>query len=344
MIASSFLFFWSLLCSETIRIIYSARSPNERPTEQERVELWHKRNTWPPNWQPESDVQRAFLAEREKQIMALPYSSERWENWLQFTQSRMVPRFTEFGFKVVKTPAHVHEKLYKKVKEKVANYESIPMEGEVDVIYSDKNLSPKFINMEGLDWEVINDLKSIHEEWAGGIELRPTSAYGVRLYQNGSSLVMHYDRSETHVISSIVHIAHEYDDDNEPWPIEIEDHDGNLHVVSLQEGEMLHYESARNLHGRMTEFKGKYYGSIFLHYQPVDRSIWNFTHEDVIANVPPHWRDDVIEGKGELYAGACITVPGRLAAGSPPMKKTLSATATATTGTYSESIPVEQEL
>jgi len=40
------------------------------------------------------------------------------------------------------------------------------------------------------------------------------------------------------VISSIVHIAHEYDNDDEPWPIEIEDHDGNLHAVSLKMGEV----------------------------------------------------------------------------------------------------------
>jgi hypothetical protein len=32
------------------------------------------------------------------------------------------------------------------------------------------------------------------QEWAGGIELKGTSAYGVRLYQNGSSLVMHHDK------------------------------------------------------------------------------------------------------------------------------------------------------
>ena len=29
---------------------------------------------------------------------------------------------------------------------------------------------------------------------------------------------------------------------------------------------MLFYESAKCLHGRMTEFKGEYYGSIFIHY------------------------------------------------------------------------------
>jgi hypothetical protein len=40
------------------------------------------------------------------------------------------------------------------------------------------------------------------------------------------------------VISSIVHIAHDYTDDDEPWPIEIEDHDGVLHAVDLKMGEV----------------------------------------------------------------------------------------------------------
>jgi hypothetical protein len=41
-----------------------------------------------------------------------------------------------------------------------------------------------------------------------------------------------------HAISSIVHIAHEYDDDDEPWPIEIDDHDGVLRAVDLKEGQV----------------------------------------------------------------------------------------------------------
>ncbi len=40
------------------------------------------------------------------------------------------------------------------------------------------------------------------------------------------------------MISSIVHIAHQYDDDNNPWPIEIEDHNGKLHSVALEEGQV----------------------------------------------------------------------------------------------------------
>ena len=42
---------------------------------------------------------------------------------------------------------------------------------------------------------------------------------------------------------------------------------------------MLFYESAKCLHGRMRKLKGKYYGSIFLHYAPVDKEIWDFNHD-----------------------------------------------------------------
>ena len=31
--------------------------------------------------------------------------------------------------------------------------------------------------------------------------------------------------------------------------------------------QQLFYESAKCLHGRMTQFRGKYYGSLFVHYQ-----------------------------------------------------------------------------
>jgi hypothetical protein len=45
----------------------------------------------------------------------------------------------------------------------------------------------------------------------------------------------------THVISSIIHIDHEYFDDDEAWPIEIEDHDGELHAVLLEPGQVRAY-------------------------------------------------------------------------------------------------------
>jgi hypothetical protein len=68
----------------------------------------------------------------------------------------------------------------------------------------------------------------------------------------------------------------------------------------------------------MKEFRGKYYGSIFLHYKPVDKDLWNFDVEDVVAAVPPHWIEGTVEDKGSRWAGQGITVDSRSPAGSPP--------------------------
>jgi hypothetical protein len=81
---------------------------------------------------------------------------------------------------------------------------------------------------------------------------------------------------------------------------------------------MLFYESARCPHGRLTELKGEYYGSIFLHYQPVDRSIWDFTTNDIINAIPPHWRDGIMEDKGSRHSGQGYTFDSRAAVGVPP--------------------------
>lgn len=301
-------------------LVCSLRFIVGRPTESERVQLWHERgNTWPPNWQKESPAYAEAMRLREEELNNdIKGTDERWENYMQYTQSRMVQNFTEFGFKVVMAPPELHKKLYDAVKSAVSNWDNIDYEHEVDAIYHPEGMIPKFVHIGNLAREVHLALLPMHEEWAGGIKLRPTSAYGVRLYQNGSSLAMHCDKVESHVISSIFHIDHEYDNDDEPWPIEIEDTNGRLHAVALERGQMLHYESAKCLHGRMTSLKGKYYGSIFLHYMPVDRTIWNYSNEDVIANVPPHWRNGVLYNHGACWAGQAITVNSRLAAGSPP--------------------------
>eukprot|EP01035_Chromulina_nebulosa_P018806 gene18806-24575_t len=295
-------------------VYLSARS-KYRPTEQERVDQWRKVNTWPPRWQNETKEMKLFYEKREREIMAIPGVDERWENWLQFTAHRMVPKFTERGFEA---PDNVMNKLYEAVNSKLERFDDIRTEGNIDVIYHDDDMEPKFVPVGMLTSEVLELLRPYHEAWAGGIELVGTSAYGVRFYRNGSSLVMHYDKIETHVISSIVHIAHQYDDDNEPWPIQIEDHNGVLHSVNLEPGQMLFYESAKCLHGRLKSLKGKYYGSIFVHYKPKDESIWKFSHDDVIANVPPHWRDGVVEDKGSRYAGAAITIDSRVSERAPP--------------------------
>lgn len=287
-------------------------------SEDERVEIFKAKHSWPPKRHSESSKYQAFAEEREREIMALPGGNERWENWMQFTQSRIVPKFTETGFALVKTPPHLFEELLHVVEEGVANWDSLEEEeGVGDAIYNRLGLNPKMVPRTPLWNRVHEELLPLHEQWAG-VKLFPTSIYGIRLYQNTSSLVMHCDKVHSHVISSIIHIAHQYDDDDVPWPIEIEDHDGVLHAVALQPGDMLFYESARCLHGRMTEFRGKYYGSIFAHYQPVDANLWPFTVDDVIQSVPPHWNEGLVERHGSRWAGQAITIDSRVVANAPP--------------------------
>jgi hypothetical protein len=163
---------------------------NARPTEEERVSLWKaKGNTWPPSWQP---YPKEYFENREKEIMAIPATNERWENWLQFVGHLMVPTFTEFGFKVITTPTSVRLKLKNALDEGLNRWNNLRNEAQIDAVYTP--LPSKFIDLGHLTSEVLDELKPHHEAWAGGIQLRGTSAYGIRLYQNGSTLAMHYDK------------------------------------------------------------------------------------------------------------------------------------------------------
>ena len=81
---------------------------------------------------------------------------------------------------------------------------------------------------------------------------------------------------------------------------------------------MLFYESASCLHGRRKIFKGKHYSSIFVHYQPVDKSIWNYEFEDIVNAVPPHWPDGCVEETGNRWSGQGLTIDSRVTDRAPP--------------------------
>ena len=57
----------------------------------------------------------------------------------------------------------------------------------------------------------------------------------------------------THVISAILNIKQKVDSD---WPLQIYDHAGHLHEVTLKEGEMVWYESAKMVHARAKPLNG----------------------------------------------------------------------------------------
>jgi hypothetical protein len=79
--------------------------------------------------------------------MAIPGSDERWENWLQFVQGMLVPKFTETAFMLVDTPPHVRDKLKAALDVALEDWDAIPHESKIDVIYNRPYETPKFVDV-----------------------------------------------------------------------------------------------------------------------------------------------------------------------------------------------------
>lgn len=131
-------------------------------------------------------------------------------------------------------------------------------------------------------------LMELVSEWAG-VEVEETSMYGLREYRTGARLLSHVDRRPTHAVSLIVNIAQ--DNLATPWPIEVFDHADRLHEITMEAGEIVYYESAKNLHSRNRPLTCKTGGcsfvNLFTHYRPVsDGSNW-FKNMSDMPNRPP---------------------------------------------------------
>jgi len=127
---------------------------------------------------------------------------------------------------------------------------------------------------------IFKELHPKAEEWSG-IKLKQTAIYGIRRYFRGATCFTHTDRGNTHIISAILNVDQQV---NEPWPLQIVDHEGIPHSFLLSPGEMLWYEGARLLHGRVLPLNGEYFDNIFVHFKPAAR--WYYENwKDVPAEV-----------------------------------------------------------
>ena len=196
------MFIRSAVIFATIVAINVFLSQGVRLTEDERVKQWYERgNTWPPTWQRETEEYKRNMILREEELQRLPGADERWENYMQFTAARMVPRFTPNGFKVIQTPPDIQAKLKAAVDKALENYDGIRQEPRIDVLYTP--VASRFVDIPQLSQEVHRQLLPLHEEWAGGLKLVPSSIYGIRMNSNGSSLIMHYDKVHRLHLSSV---------------------------------------------------------------------------------------------------------------------------------------------
>jgi hypothetical protein len=273
-------------------------------SERQRLKLRDEAG-WKWKFPGEPPAYAAWQEHRRAEIMDLYHYQERLDNWVQYVQIRSVRNFTRLGFDVVDAPRELHQRLRQRLLEGIGKGARREMGGKPQGIYGDR--VPDFVNHgEGT---VLQQLKEIHEQWTPtAAPLKPVTAYGMRVYRRGASLAWHADRVDTHIISSIFHIDHHYDSEDEPWPIEIEAHDGTRHAVALKPGQMLLYESAKCPHGRSSALKGDWYASLFSHFMPANRDVWPYTQQDVWLAVPADWDKPPITHSGSgRWAGAFLT-------------------------------------
>ena len=291
-------------------------------SEKERVDYFHKNGyEWPPTstrgWPPQpatpSDAYRKSRDEIEAWIRRnLTTYKATFDEWGTLSQSRRMPAFTRNGFEVFDLS---HTASYAEL---AANYERNVNDPAAFANLRPEGMSsgsstgrPKFYHQGSLNNRLLDELRPRMEAWAG-VELRNGQAYGVRVYGNGSTLVNHIDRSETHVVSAIFHIDHDLD---HPWPLEIEDHDGAWHRVNLKPGELCMYESAKQYHARLQPMRGRAYASVFLHWFP--KHGWNWTMWDTHVSVPA---DFEATRPGDAARAAVVD-----AAGPPPFLRAYEA-------------------
>ena len=199
-----------------------------------------------------------------------PVDGQCWTMELNFRETRragQIPKFTAQGFKVDTIPNDLFEELstyYQKHRKNAVTEESDAIGRYVlgDIVPS--KIVPLTKALE--DAVVVATMQKI-QLWSGLDNVTFAACFGIREYQRGAILKGHRDREETHILSAILNVAQEVD---EQWPLEIEDHGGRRHQIILSPGDMILYESARLLHGRETQLNGHSYANLFVHFRPQD--------------------------------------------------------------------------
>lgn len=178
-------------------------------------------------------------------------------------------------------------------------------------------LPNKMINVPSdMQMDIMNALKKDMSEFIGE-EVVHVRTYGLRVYQNGTSLAMHRDKV-MNPFGAIIHLDREYASDAQPWALDIEDRlTGDISQVYLQPGQTMLYEGARLLHGRRSPLLGRYYTSFFAFFKPKEFFRWFVSAKDASLDVPPHWFLNCTERFGHRYAGEAITTDRYTPYGAP---------------------------
>ena len=190
-----------------------------------------------------------------------------------YTSREQVPKFTENGFEILKCPTetwNIINDSYNILKDKAQNE---VFDGKEHIIKGGETEILSFDAMPSIRTLIHNQLLPIHQNWIGNNDIEPSYIYGIRSYKRGATLEKHYDRVETHHISSIIIVDKDLAcgcksrPEADDWPLDIQGHDGEWYKVYAQPGDMILYESAICEHGREEPFGGTYFRNFYVHYK-----------------------------------------------------------------------------
>lgn len=171
------------------------------------------------------------------------------------------------GFRKTTLDPRIHDRLMDHLRTNVHKFKSEAGNGFIHT--ENPRCYPSLVYQdEEFNQQLLSDMRSAHEAWSG-MPLKNAACYGIRVYQPRSYLYNHFDHARTHVVSSTICVDSRV---NSPWPLYVEDAEGQPHEVPIEPGEMVFFEGARLKHGRPYPLDGDYYANIFLHFMPLD---WN---------------------------------------------------------------------
>merc|ERR1711892_304366 len=219
------------------------------------------------------------------------------------SQPKWVPRFHPVGFQKVKIPKDIYARILNNRKKILLEKKKFKLEAcdagmqncerfvesqEAQECHIVSNENYFFRPLDGavLD-DIYTKLRPMAQDWIDNkVELAGTSIYGIRKYTRGAWLMGHLDHLKSHVISAILNVKQDVDED---WPLQIFDHGGKLHEIILKAGEMVWYESASLIHGRVKPLNGSYFENLFVHYMPRSqawyKTDWNLDYGDPVKNI-----------------------------------------------------------
>ena len=214
---------------------------------------------------------KVFIPETWSETRKMGFLDIQLQNW---AQPSLVPSFTRRGFEKRKVPEHLYKYLLESVKNGRTMREPCIPSGHINCNEDGEDNNAAEVEIIAVDRgemrRVVNEsLISLASDWAD-TALVFSDYWGPRKYRRGARLSLHVDKLTTHIISVIINIEQEQD-----WGLDILDHDGDSHEVSLQPGEMLLYESAKLPHGRVKPLIGDSYTNIFVHFKPSNHEFDN---------------------------------------------------------------------